>query len=135
MIVAAFGITSVLITFVVQKTREIGVLKALGATRWQVLWLFLSQSVLVGTLGVVAGLGLGWLGVQYRNEFLVFMRQVTGFELFPARIYSFSKLPALFVPSDIAAICLGSLIICVLAGLLPAWNASRLHPVEALRHE
>lgn len=135
MIVAAFGITSVLITFVVQKTKEIGVLKALGATQMQVMWLFLSQSVLVGILGVALGFGLGWLGVQYRNEFLAFMRQVTGFELFPARIYSFSKLPALFVPSDIAVICLGSLVICVLAGLLPAWNASRLHPVEALRHE
>lgn len=135
MIVAAFGITSVLITFVVQKTREIGMLKALGATRLQVMWLFLSQSVLVGVLGVLAGLGLGWLGVQYRNEFLQLMRHVTGFELFPARIYSFSKLPALFVPSDVMVICLGSLAICVLAGLFPAWNASRLHPVEALRHE
>ncbi len=134
-IVAAFGITSALITFVVQKTREIGTLKALGATAAQIGWLFLSQSLVVGTLGVLAGFGLGLVAVSYRNNFLHFMRWATGFELFPAKIYNFSELPALIVPGDIAIICGGSLVICVLAGLIPAWNAGRLRPVEALRHE
>ncbi len=135
MIVAAFGITSAQITFVVQKTREIGVLKALGATNGQVRWLFLSQSLIVGVFGVIAGFGLGLLMLHYRNDFLFFMRRVTGFELFPANIYAFDRLPALIVPGDIAIICGGSLFICLLAGLLPAWNAGRLQPVEALRHE
>jgi len=135
MIVAAFGITSAQITFVVQKTREIGVLKALGATNGQVRWLFLSQSLIVGVLGVIAGFGLGLLMLHYRNDFLFFMRRVTGFELFPANIYAFDRLPALIVPGDLAIICGGSLFICLLAGLLPAWNAGRLQPVEALRHE
>jgi len=135
MIVAAFGITSALITFVVQKTREIGMLKALGATRAQVMALFLSQSVLVGVIGVIAGFGLGMLALAYRNEFLRFMNRMTGFELFPASIYNFTELPALIVRGDIAIICGGSLLICLLAGLLPAWNAGRLKPVEALRHE
>jgi lipoprotein-releasing system permease protein len=134
-LVAAFGITSALITFVVQKTREIGMLKALGGTRGQVVWLFLSQSLIVGVLGVISGFGLGMLAVTYRNEFLFFMRRVTGFELFPAQIYNFSELPALIVPGDIAVICGGSLVICILAGLIPAWNAGRLKPVEALRYE
>ncbi len=135
MIVAAFGITSALITFVVQKTREIGMLKALGASSGQVMALFLSQSLLVGVIGVIAGFGLGMLAIAYRNEFLHFMNRMTGFELFPASIYKFTELPALIVRSDIAIICGGSLIICLLAGLLPAWNAGRLKPVEALRHE
>jgi len=134
-IVAAFGITSALITFVVQKTREIGTLKALGASSGQVLWLFLSQSLVVGVVGVMAGFGLGLLAVTYRNHFLRFMRGVTGFELFPARIYQFNELPGLIVPGDIGIICGGSLLICLLAGLAPAWNASRLAPVDALRHE
>jgi len=134
-LVAAFGITSALITFVVQKTREIGMLKALGATSGQVMGLFLGQSLMVGALGVAAGYGLGMLAVTYRNEFLHFMRRVTGFELFPASIYQFAELPALIVPGDVAVICGGSLLICLLAGLLPAWNAGRLKPVEALRHE
>jgi len=134
-IVAAFGITSGLITFVVQKTREIGTLKALGATAGQIMWLFLSQSLVVGVLGVSAGYGLGLLAVIFRNDFLRFMRRTVHFELFPERIYNFRELPALIDPKDILLICGGSLVICLLAGLLPAWNAGRLHPVEALRHE
>ena len=110
-------------------------LTALGATSGQVMVLFLSQSVLVGVLGVIAGFGLGMLAIAYRNEFLHFMNRMTGFELFPASIYNFTELPALIVPRDIAIICGGSLVICLLAGLLPAWNAGRLKPVEALRHE
>jgi len=134
-LVAAFGITSALITFVVQKTRDIGALKALGATGSQVMALFLSQSLIVGVAGVAAGYGLGMLALAYRNEFLFSMRRFTGFELFPATVYNFSLLPAVIVPRDVAVICGGSLLICVLAGVLPAWNASRLQPVEALRHE
>jgi len=134
-LVAAFGICSGLITFVVQKTREIGTLKALGATNGQVTWIFLSQSLVVGVLGVAAGLGLGLLGVHFRNEFLFLMRRVTCFELFPAEIYHFYELPALVVPSDVAIIVTGSLLMCLLGGLIPAWHAGRLKPVEALRHE
>ena len=135
MIVAAFGITSVLITFVVQKTREIGILKALGATNGQVMGVFLSQSLVVGFLGVLAGFGLGRLALAYRNEFLLLMRRLTGFELFPQSIYNLPELPALIVPSEILIICGGSMLLCVLAGLLPAWYAGRLKPVEALRYE
>ncbi len=135
MIVAALCIMSALFTFVVQKTREIGMLKALGATNTQVATLFLSQSAAVGVVGVIAGFGLGMLAVNYRNEFLHFMNRCTGFELFPAQIYNLGELPAIIKPSDIAVICGSALVICLLAGLLPAWNASRLQPVEALRHE
>lgn len=135
MIVAAFGIMSAQITFVVQKTREIGMLKALGATSLQIMSVFLGQSLMVGVMGVISGFGLGMLAVKYRNEFLHVMNRLTGFELFPAKIYMFSELPAMIVPGDIAIICGGSLFICLLAGLLPALNAARLHPVEALRNE
>src|SRR3954464_9487974 len=113
MIVAAFGIMNCQITLVVQKTRGIGMLKALGATRGQVLWLFLSQSLTVGLVGVVSGFGLGMLSLTYRNEFLHFMNRMTGFELVPAKIYSFAELPAVIVPKDIAIICGSALIICL----------------------
>lgn len=135
MIVAAFGIMNSLITFVVQKTREIGMLKALGATRAQILWLFLSQSLIVGVVGVICGFALGMLAVYYRNEFLEFLRKTTRFELFPADIYNFTQLPALIDPMDIAVICGSAILICLLAGLAPAWTAGRLQPVDALRHE
>jgi lipoprotein-releasing system permease protein len=135
MIVAAFGIMSTLIVFVVQKTREIGLLKAVGATSRQIMWLFLSRSLVLGVFGVAGGFGFGLLAVSYRNEFLRVMRRGTGFELFPASIYGFNELPALIVPGDVAVICGGSLLISLLAGVVPAWIASRLRPVEALRYE
>jgi lipoprotein-releasing system permease protein len=99
------------------------------------MWVFLSQGLVVGVLGVAAGFGLGVLGVTYRNEFLFFMRRLTGFELFPAEIYHFYELPALIIPGDIVVIASVSLVMCLLGGLIPAWHAGRLKPVEALRHE
>lgn len=135
MIVAALCIMSALITFVVQKTREIGMLKALGATDLQVSGLFLSQSGFVGVVGVACGLGLGLLAVAYRNEFLHFMRHVTGSQLFPADVYMFSDLPAVIIPQDILLICGSALCICIFSGVIPAWRAGRLKPVEALRYE
>jgi len=134
-IVAALCILSAQITFVVQKTREIGMLKALGATNFQISGIFLSQSAIIGVLGVLAGYGLGILALAYRNEFLHFMNHLTGFELFPASIYGFSELPAIIAARDIAIICGGSFAICLLGGVLPAWRAGRLEPVEALRYE
>lgn len=135
MIVAGFGIVNCQITFVVQKTREIGILKALGANNRQVLWIFLSQSVIVGFLGVGLGFGFAMLALSYRNEFLAFMNRMTGFELLPAAIYQIYELPASIQSGDIAIICGTAFVTCVLAGLFPAWKASRLQPVEALRYE
>ena len=135
MIVAALCILSALITFVVQKTREIGMLKALGARDLQVGLVFLSQGALVGALGDLAGFGLGMLALTYRNQFLHFMNKLTGFQLFPADIYGFTELPALIVPRDVILICGSAWIVCILGGLIPAWRAGRLKPVEALRYE
>ncbi len=134
-LVAALCILSAQITFVVQKTREIGMLKALGATNLQISGIFLGQSAIIGALGVLAGYGLGVLAVVYRNEFLEFMRRATGWELFPASIYGFGELPAVMAPRDIAVICVSSFVICILGGVLPAIRAGRLKPVEALRYE
>ncbi len=135
MIVAALCILSALITFVVQKTREIGMLKALGATDLQVAGLFLSQGAMVGALGDLAGYGLGMLALAYRNEFLHFLDRLFGFQLFPPSIYGFTDLPALIVSKDILLICGSAWLVCILGGVIPAWRAGRLKPVEALRYE
>ncbi len=135
MIVAALCILSALITFVVQKTREIGMLKAIGATDLQVSLIFLSQGALVGAIGDLAGYGLGILALAYRNEFLHLMNKLTGFSLFPPSIYMFTDLPALIIPRDILLICGSAWLVCILGGVIPAWRAGRLKPVEALRYE
>lgn len=134
-LVAAFGITCTLITFIMMKTREIGLMKAIGASSSQIMRVFLAQSLIVSVLGILAGFGLGLVAVSYRNEFLAFMRRATGAQLFPAEIYQFTQLPALIIPSDLLIIGGGSLLICLLAAAFPAWHASKLNPVEALRHE
>src|ERR1017187_1804969 len=134
-LVAALCILSAQITFVIQKTREIGMLKALGATKLQISGIFLAQSAIIGVIGVASGYGLGMLAVGDRNEFLHFMRSATGWELFPAKVYGFGELPALITPSDVAIICISSFVICIFGGLLPAVRAGSLKPVEALRYE
>jgi lipoprotein-releasing system permease protein len=134
-LVAALCILSAQITFVIQKTREIGMLKALGASKLQISGIFLAQSAIIGVIGVASGYGLGMLAVTYRNEFLHFMRSATGWELFPASVYGFGELPALIMPSDVAIICISSFVICIFGGLLPAIRAGSLKPVEALRYE
>jgi lipoprotein-releasing system permease protein len=135
MIVAALCILSALITFVIQKTREIGMMKALGATDLQVALLFLSQGAFVGAIGDLAGYGFARLALAYRNEFLHFMDRVFGFSLFPPSIYQFTELPALILARDSLLICGSAWIICILGGVIPAWRAGRLKPVEALRYE
>jgi lipoprotein-releasing system permease protein len=134
-IVAAFGIMNTLITVTVQKTREIGILKALGARTGQIIGVFVGQGIVVGLFGTLIGLGTGvWL-VQYRNQVSQWLSGVMGIEIFPASIYQFSEIPAEIVPSDIAIICASAFAICTVASVIPAWFAARMDPVKALRYE
>lgn len=134
-LVAAFGIMNTLITVTVQKTREIGVLKALGARTWQVISIFLIQGMVVGVIGVACGLVLGMSLIRWRNEVSAWLSDALHVEIFPRSVYQFSEIPAEVVPSDVALICASAFMICSLAALIPAWIASRLDPVKALRYE
>lgn len=132
-VIAAFGITSTLITVTVQKTREIGIMKALGAQTQQIIWVFLAQGMFVGFFGTLIGLGLGLTALHYRNDFRDWLSATLQMEIFPAGIYEFEGIPAEIVPRDITTICITAFIICSVAALIPAWFAARLDPVKALR--
>lgn len=134
-IVAAFGIMNTLITVTVQKTREIGIMKALGATTSQIVWVFLAQGMVVGFFGNLSGLALGMTLIAWRNEFKDWLGRVLHIQIFPADVYQFSAIPAEVVPRDVAIICVVAFVICSIAALIPAWVAARLDPVKALRYE
>ena len=134
-VVAAFGIMSTLITVTVQKRREIGIMKALGATVWQIVWVFLGQGIVVGLFGTLTGLGLGMTLIRYRNNVSHWLASTLHIEIFPREVYQFSMIPAEVVPKDVAIICISAFLICSVAALIPAYFAARLDPVKALRFE
>ncbi len=134
-VVAAFGIMSTLITVTVQKRREIGIMKALGANIAQVIWVFLGQGTVVGLFGTLTGLGLGMTLIRYRNEFSHWLATTLHIEVFPREVYQFSAIPAQVTPGAVAIICISAFFICSIAALIPAYFAARLDPVKALRYE
>ena len=134
-VVAAFGIMSTLITVTVQKRREIGIVKALGANISQIIWVFLGQGTVVGLFGTLTGLGLGMTLIRYRNEFSHWLANTLRIEIFPREVYQFSEIPAQVVPYDVTIICISAFLICSIAALIPAYFAARLDPVKALRYE
>jgi lipoprotein-releasing system permease protein len=134
-IVAAFSVTSSLLISVVRKTREIGLIGALGGKPRHVAACFCFQGFLIGFAGTVAGLGLGFAALYFRNDAIRIFTELTGREEVLARFYQFSQLPSHTSRGDVTMIVVCSVVISTLAGLLPAWRAARLKPVEALRSE
>ena len=134
-IVAAFGITNTLITLTVQKTHEIGLLKAIGFSNRRIVGIFLWIGAVQGVIGTACGVGLGLFALKYRNELLNFISSQFRVDLLPKELYQLSQIPAHTTTNDVVTVCVTVLIICTLAGLVPAWRAARLEPVEALRNE
>jgi lipoprotein-releasing system permease protein len=135
MLVAAFGICSTLITVTVQKAREIGIMKALGALNTQIIGIFTLYGLAVGVAGSIMGTAWGLVILQFRNEFSQWLGETFGISVFPAEVYHFSQIPAVVDPWTILWIALAGIGLSTLAALIPAFLAARVDPVRSLHGE
>ncbi len=133
--VAGFGILATFFMIVVEKTRDIGILKSLGASAGGILGIFLSYGLSLGVVGSGVGMVIGLLFVRNINSIRNVLESITGQKVFDPSIYYFYKIPTIVEPFTVAWIVGGALVIAVLASVLPALRAAMLHPVEALRYE
>jgi len=134
-LVAAFGIASTLFMVVMEKTKDIAILKSLGATSASIMKIFVLEGLIIGTAGTIIGL-IGGLVIALNMESIVnFVQNLTGFELFSKDIYYLNRFPSQVVPSDVLIISVTAILISFVATLYPSWQGSRLPPVEALRYE
>ena len=132
-IVGSFSITIALSMSVVRKTKEIGLLVAMGASSKQIAATFAFQGFLIGCIGTLLGLLLGVGILSVRNEIVHFMAKITQSEAALLRFYQFTDIPVFYQTSDFIKIGVFSIFIATLAGLLPAFRASKLMPAVALR--
>jgi len=126
-LVAAFNIISTLIMVVIDKTREIGILRAMGMKGSSIRRVFFAQGLLIGTVGTTVGLLIGLAA-----SILIGERKLI--KLDPS-IYFIDHLPISTEPLDVTLIVLASLAVATIATIYPARQAARLYPVEAIRHE
>ena len=134
-LVAAFNIVSTLIMIVMEKTKDIGILRALGATRKSIRKIFVLEGFSVGIFGVVLGAVLGLVMAWNLNPIADFLEETTGLSVFPSDIYYLDRIPTEINFTDVTTIIALALLASVLAGIYPANRAARLNPVEALRYE
>ena len=133
--VAAFNIVSTLFMLVMEKTKEIAVLKSMGASRASIMKIFSYQGLIIGLVGTALGCAAGFVIVPNLNEIVGVIESIFGIVAFPSDVYYLDRLPSKIQYMDSFLIVVFSIIICFIASLYPAWRASKLDPVDGLRYE
>lgn len=134
MLVAAFALMSTNLTVAVQKTREFGLLMALGAHPWQLLLIVTLYGLAIGMSGCVLGLAAGAFLLSRRDAFSNWMAETFELDVFPPEIYHFTGIPAVWEWETVAWVLVFGIVLSVASGMVPAWVAARVQPAEALNH-
>jgi lipoprotein-releasing system permease protein len=134
-LVAAFGIASTLFMVVMEKNRDIAILKSMGATGLSIMKIFVLEGLVIGIIGTALGVVSGLLIALNLEPIIAVIQKITGQNFFSKDIYYLDRFPSMVVPSDVVMISVTAVLISFVATLYPAWQASRMLPAEALRYE
>jgi lipoprotein-releasing system permease protein len=134
-LVAAFNIASSLIMLVRAKTRDIAILRTMGASRQSMLKIFMTVGLAIGMFGILIGVALGAVFLFFRQQVVNFIQLVTGQNLWDPSVRFLTELPSRTDPFEVAAIITVTLVLTYFATLFPARNAANTDPVQVLRYE
>ena len=133
-VVAIFCVTNTLIVLTVQKTDEIGLLKALGFSSRQVMIAFVLHGWIQCLIGTLLGIGAAFLILENLQGFVSLLARM-GVEVFPKDVYGLAQIPWRVIPREVVDVAVSVILFCTVASFLPAWRAARMDPVDALRSE
>lgn len=134
-LVAAFNIISALIMIVMEKNKDIAILKSMGATARSIMKIFIFQGLIVGVIGTALGCAVGLAVALNLQKVSQFVEKMFHFKILPGDVYYLSELPSQVNYGDVVIIVIGTLVVCFVSTIYPSWRASRLDPAEALRYE
>lgn len=134
-LVAAFNIATTLIMVVMEKHRDIAILRSMGATSRSIMKIFILEGLIIGTVGTLLGTLLGLLLAKNADPIIKGLERLLNVRIFDQSVYGMSQFPSVVNPTDVIAVVTVAMSISLLATVYPAWRASRMDPAEALRYE
>ncbi len=134
-LVAAFNIATTLIMVVMEKHRDIAILRSMGATSRSIMKIFVLEGLIIGTLGTILGTGLGLLLAKNADPIIKSLESLLKVKIFDQSVYGMDHFPSVVNSSDVIAVVVVSMTISLLATVYPAWRAAKMDPAEALRYE
>lgn len=133
--VAVFNLLSSLVMVVTDKRSDIAILRTMGMSSRQIITVFIYQGFIIGLIGTILGMLLGIVLATYATEIVGFIQQFSGHQMVSASVYMIDYIPSTLMWSDVVKVTIVSMILSFLATLYPAWSASKVQPVEALKYE
>lgn len=134
-LVAAFNIATTLIMVVMEKTKDIAILRSMGATSRSIMKIFLFEGLVIGVLGTGLGAALGLVLAKNADPLIKWLEHTLGVKIFDQSVYGMDHFPSVVNPGDVTAVICVAMGICLLATIYPAWQAARMDPAEGLRYE